>query len=112
MSKILCVVQVLVALLYLFAVTMNLIMPIAEMTRQMAMPGWFLRGLGVAEILGACGLILPGLLHIKTFLTPLAAVCLVVIMIGATVITLMIAPPPMAAIPFFVGVFAAFVAYG
>ena len=37
----------------------------------------------------AAGLILPGVLRIRPELTPLAAVGLVIIMIGATVITLM-----------------------
>jgi len=38
-----------------------------------ALPGLFLRFLGVAEVLGAIGLILPGLLRIRPALTPLAA---------------------------------------
>ena len=54
----------------------------------MALPGAFLRFLGVAEVLGALGLILPGLLRIRPGLTPLAAAGLVLIMIGAAVITL------------------------
>ena len=52
-----------------------------------ALPGAFLRFIGVAEVLGALGLILPGLLRIRPGLTPLAAAGLVIIMIGATVIT-------------------------
>jgi hypothetical protein len=72
----------------------------------------FLRFIGVAELLGAAGLILPGLLGIRPGLTPWAAAGLVVIMIGATGITLaggMMAP---AAVPLVVGVLAAMVAYG
>ena len=42
----------------------------------------------MAEVLGAIGLILPGLLRIRPDLTPLAAVGLVIIMIGATALTL------------------------
>jgi len=38
-------------------------------------------------VLGALGLVLPGLFHIRPGLTPLAAAGLVVIMIGATVVT-------------------------
>ena len=37
--------------------------------------------------LGAIGLILPGLLRLRPGLTPLAAAGLVIIMIGATVLT-------------------------
>jgi len=63
-------------------------------------------------VLGAAGLILPSLLRIKPGLTPLAAACLVVIMIGATVITAMTMGIGMALIPLVIGVLAAFVAYG
>ena len=63
-------------------------MPIEEMTKEIAMPGGFLRFIGVVEVLGAIGLILPWLLRIRPNLTPLAAAGLVIIMIGATVVTL------------------------
>jgi uncharacterized membrane protein YphA (DoxX/SURF4 family) len=43
------------------------------------------RAIGGLELLAAVGLILPALFDIATVLTPLAAVGLVVIMIGATV---------------------------
>jgi len=71
----------------------------------------FLRFIGVCEALGALGLILPGLLHIQEWLTPLAAVCLVGIMIGAVTITLMTATAAIAAIPFAVGLLLLLVAY-
>ena len=113
MNIALWIVQALLAALFLFAGSMKFIMPIEEMTKQMpSMPGWFLRFIGVAEILGGLGLILPGLLRIKPGLTPLAAAGLVVIMIGATVISAMIGPVAMALMPLIVGVLAAFVAYG
>jgi hypothetical protein len=58
------------------------------MTKQMAFPGLFLRFIGVAETLGALGLILPWALRIRRELTPIAAVGLVVIMIGAVAVTI------------------------
>ena len=103
--------QVLLGLLFIFAGGSKLVMPIEEMTRDVAMPGWFLRGIGVCELLGGLGLILPGLFRIRTGLTPLAAAGLVVIMIGATVITVMTMGVGLALVPFIVGVLAAFVAY-
>jgi hypothetical protein len=70
----------------------------------------------VAEVLGAIGLILPGLLGIRQGLTPLAAGGLVIIMIGATVITLAGGVPgggfALSLIPLVVGLLSAFVAYG
>lgn len=113
MNIALWIIQVLLALLFLFAGAMKLIMPIEEMTKQMpvAIPGLFLRFIGVCEVLGGLGLILPGLLRIKTWLTPLAAVSLVILMIGAMAFSLMIGVT--AAIPALVtGILAAFVAYG
>lgn len=105
------VVQVLLAGLFLMAGVAKLTMPIEEMTRQIAFPGWFLRFIGTAETLGAIGLILPWLLRIQPRLTPLAASGLVIIMIGATTLSL-----PMGAsaalMPAVAGTLAAFVAYG
>ena len=40
---------------------------------------------GVAEIAGALGLILPGIVKIQTRLTPLAAVGLILVMLGAII---------------------------
>jgi len=112
MNLALWIIQALLAALFLFAGVMKLIMPIEEMTKEIAMPGGFLRFIGVVEVLGGIGLILPWLLRIRPNLTPLAAAGLVIIMIGATVVTLMSGATATALIPFVVGLFAAFVAYG
>ena len=112
MNYALWIVQGLLALLFLFAGGMKLVMPVEEMTKQIPLPGLFLRFIAVCEVLGALGLILPGLLRIRPRLTPLAAAGLVIIMIGATVVTLMTGDIAMALIPFVVGILAAFVAYG
>jgi uncharacterized membrane protein YphA (DoxX/SURF4 family) len=112
MNSVLWIVQVLLALLFLWAGGMKLVLPIEMLKGPVALPEWFLRFIGVAETLGALGLILPWLLRIQPILTPLAAGGLVIIMIGATVITLMSGPPAMALIPLVVGLLAAFVAYG
>jgi hypothetical protein len=106
------IVQGLLALVFLVAGGSKLVLSIEEMTKDVPLPGLFLRLLGVAEILGALGLILPGLLRIRPGLTPLAAASLVVVMIGATVITLATTGAALALIPLLVGLLAAFVAYG
>jgi hypothetical protein len=110
------IVQCVLALLFLFAGGMKLVMPIEEMTKGMpaAFPaaGAFLRFIGVAELLGGLGLVLPGLFRIRPGLAPLAALGLVIVMAGATGLGLMMRDPVATLIPFVVGGLAAFVAYG
>ena len=112
MNIALWIIQGLLAALFLFAGGMKLITPIEDMTRQIAMPGWFLRFIGVAELLGAIGLILPWLLRIRPRLTPLAAAGLTLIMIGAAVLTLIMGDISTALIPIVTGLLCLFVAYG
>jgi hypothetical protein len=112
MTYALWIVQGLLALLFLFAGGMKLVLPLEELTGPMPLPGWFVRFIGVAEVLGAIGLILPGLLRLRLGLTPLAAAGLVLIMSGATVLTLAGGDIVMALIPLVVGLLSAFVAYG
>jgi uncharacterized membrane protein YphA (DoxX/SURF4 family) len=109
---VLWVIQTLLALLFLFSGGVKLAMPIEPMAKQAEMPGTFLRFIGVVEVLGAIGLILPGILRIRTFLTPLAAAGLVIIMIGATVVMFRVNGAVQALTPALVGVFAVLVGYG
>jgi uncharacterized membrane protein YphA (DoxX/SURF4 family) len=104
-------IQFILAALFIFAGGVKLVLPIEEMTQQLPMPGWFLRFIGVCEILGAFGLILPGLFRVASYLTPLAASGLIVIMIGAVVVSVITGPPILALIPFAVGGALVFVAY-
>jgi uncharacterized membrane protein YphA (DoxX/SURF4 family) len=87
MNIALWIVQVLLAALFVFGGGMKLVLPIEKMTDQVALPGLFLRFIGVCELLGGIGLILPSLLRIRPGLTPLAATGLIVIMIGAVVMS-------------------------
>ena len=114
MNYALWIIQWLLALLFLFAGGMKLVLPIEEMTKQMPLPlpGLFLRFTGVVEVLGAIGLILPWLLRIRPGLTPLAAAGLAIVMIGATVYTVAAGDFTAALIPLLVGLLSAFVAYG
>ena len=112
MKYALWIIQGLLAALFLFAGVMKLIMPIAEMTREMPMPGLFLRFIGVCEVLGGLGLVLPAWLGIRPGLTTLAAIGLLIIMIGAIVVTAMSGGPAQAAIPSLVTLLLAFVVYG
>ncbi len=112
MTYALWIAQGLLALIFLFTGGIKLVTPLEVLTKQMPLPGWFVRSVGVAEVLGAIGLILPGLLRIRPHLTPLAAAGLVIVMIGATVFTLAVGGGALALIPVVVGLLSVFVAYG
>ena len=112
MTRVLWIVQALLALLFLWAGGLKLVLPLEKLAGPVTLPGALVRFIGVAEVLGALGLILPGLLRIRPGLTPLAAAGLVIIMIGATVITVSSGALGIGLFSFVVGLLAAFVAYG
>jgi uncharacterized membrane protein YphA (DoxX/SURF4 family) len=113
MTYVLWIIQVLLAALFAFGGVVKLSMSLDELVAATGgMPGLLLQFVSVCELLGAVGLILPGLLRIRPGLTPLAAAGLVIIMIGATVSTLMTMGAAPALMPLVVGLLAAFVAYG
>jgi uncharacterized membrane protein YphA (DoxX/SURF4 family) len=112
LNVLLWIVQGLLAALFLFAGGMKLILPPEAMAGPISLPLAFLRFIGVTEVLGAIGLILPGLFRIHVGLTPLAAAGLVIIMTGATVITATSGPLAAALVPLSVGLFSGCVAVG
>ncbi|MDP8924013.1 MAG: DoxX family protein [Chloroflexota bacterium] len=112
MNRALWTVQGLLAALFLFAGGVKLATPLDEMVDQSGLPGALILFIGVAEVLGALGLILPGLLRIAPGLTPLAAAGLVIIMSGATVLTAAGGNAAPALFPLVVGLVAALVACG
>jgi hypothetical protein len=112
MNVVLWILQALLAALFLFAGGSKFVMTPA----QMQLPVWlsigFMHFIGVCEVLGAFGLILPGIFRIRKGLTPLAACGLIVIMAGAVVVTILLGQGPVAAIPLVIGLLLACVAYG
>jgi hypothetical protein len=101
----------LLTLLFLFAGGMKLLTPVEVLAAQSHLPGAFMKLVGVLEVAGALGLVLPGLLRTAPVLTPLAAVGLVSIMAGAVALTMATMGLAPAMFPFIVGLLAAFVAY-
>jgi uncharacterized membrane protein YphA (DoxX/SURF4 family) len=81
------VVQALAAVAFLGAGMMKATKPLAELAANMAwvphFPALAVRAIGVAEVLGAFGLVLPSALRVMPRLTPLAAAGLVALMLGA-----------------------------
>lgn len=113
MNIVLWLLQVLLGILFVFAGVSKFLMPYEEMVAQMPMklPHWFILFIGACETLGGLGLVLPWLLKIKPSLTPLAAWLLVIIMVGAVIVSAM-SSLALAVFPFIVGILLAFVGYG
>lgn len=117
MNILLWIIQILLALLFLFAGGMKLVVP-AETLQAQAPPGamhfsqWFLTFIGVVEVLGGLGLILPGITRKWKGLTALAALGLTIVMIGAVVVSVMGQGAAAGIVPLIVGLLCAFVAYG
>ena len=108
------VVQVLLAFAFGMSGAMKLVVPYEELLKQGAwvehVPEGLVKFIGVAELSGAIGLILPSATRIKPFLTPLAAAGFVVIMVLASALHLSLGQPPIAQV--ILGGLAAFVVWG
>src|SRR3954471_18523579 len=117
MNILLWILQALLSLFFLFAGGSKLVMSTEAMEKMsppnsIHLPGPFLKFIGVCEVLGALGLVLPGITKIRRSLTPLAALGLLIIMIGAVVVSVM-GPGFGVAVPALIsGVLLAVVAYG
>ena len=106
------IVQAVLAALFVLAGGVKLVLPVEAMQQgPVALPGPFLRFIGVAEVCGAVGLILPWALRIQPRLTPLAACGLIVIMTGATIISAVGGQLAGALFPLAVGMLLSVVAY-
>ena len=86
MNVALWIVQALLAFAFAGAGMMKLATPVAELANA-GMGGWvadspelLIRFIGLSEVAGALGLILPGVTKIHTWLTPLAAASLALVM--------------------------------
>lgn len=112
-SAILWTIQGLLALAFLFAGSTKLLTPAATLAQFAGpVPVQFVRFIGVCELAGALGLILPGITGIRPGLTPLAAAGLVIIMSGAVSAMITLGRAGDAAAPAVLGVLAICVVYG
>ena len=113
MNRALWIIQGLLALFFALASgAPKLLLPAEALPMPIPLPRPFVLFIGVAEVLGGLGLILPGIFHVRPGLAPLAAAGLVLVTIGATVYQLAAGQPESAVFAVVIGLLAAFVAYG
>lgn len=118
MTSILWVVQGVLALFFLYGGAIKLVpsspVPGAALLAALLspLPKLFVSFIGITEVLGALGLIFPVLLRILPILTPLAAVGLIIEMIGAAIFVILFYGVAPAAFSVVTGLLLAFVAYG
>jgi uncharacterized membrane protein YphA (DoxX/SURF4 family) len=112
MNIVLWVLQGLLAAVFL-AHGWLLLSPPASVVEQMnaSLPRWFQLFLGIAEVLAAVGLILPGLTRILPWLVTWATVGIMIVMLSATAFHLMRGEMSSAAITLVLLAMATFVAY-
>lgn len=116
MKYALWIAQILLAVAFLAAGFLKLVMPIDQLAQNMAwvvdVPVWLVRFTGLVEVLGALGLILPAATRIQPQWTPLAAAGLALVMLFAAAFHLVRNEAPMMLPNLVLLLLAAFVAYG
>jgi uncharacterized membrane protein YphA (DoxX/SURF4 family) len=112
MNIVLWVVQVLLAVAF-FAHGWLFLFPPAAVAEQMnaSLPRWFQLFLGVAEVLAAVGLTLPGVTRIMPWLVTAAAAGIMIVTVSATAFHLVRGEMSSAAITLLLLAMATFVAY-
>jgi hypothetical protein len=112
MKIVLWVLQGLLALAFL-AHGVMLLFPPAAIAEQLnaSLPRWFQLFLGVAEVLAAIGLTLPGITRTQPWLVPWAAVGIMFVMVSATIFHLMRGEMSSAVVTLILLVMATYVAY-
>ena len=110
------VAQVLLAAMFLMAGIMKATQPIEEPSQSMTWVNDFSAGMvrfiGISELLGGIGLLLPALLRIKPIFTPLAALGLFIIMVLAFIYHISNAEYQALGINLILGAIAVFIAWG
>lgn len=116
MNVALWIIQIVLAAAFLIAGTTKVLTPKEKLRERMAWVDDFsqtsVRLIGTAEILGALGLILPAATGIAPILTPIAAVGLIIIMIGAAITHVRRQEPAIVPVNVVLLVLAAIVAWG
>jgi hypothetical protein len=107
------ILQVFLALFFALASgAPKLLLPAEALPMPIPLPQTLLWLIGACEVLGALGLILPGVTHLQTRLTPLAAAMLVLLTVCAATYQMLAGQPANAVFALVIGALAAYVAYG
>lgn len=119
MNILLWIIQILLALLFLFGGGVKLVTTAAQWQAQaqtlpeaMRFSHGFMTFIGVVEVLGGLGLVLPGIVRKWKGLTVLAALGLTIVMIGAVVVSVKGFGVAAGILPLVTGLLCVFVAYG
>jgi hypothetical protein len=95
---------------------LKLVLPLDKIAERMGQENGFsprvMRIIGLLEVMGAVGVVLPAWTGLLPWLTPLAAAGLILTMIGAAFENVRNKHFPMIAVNFVIGVLAIFVIYG
>jgi uncharacterized membrane protein len=112
LSRVAWLLQVLLAVFFaLGSGAPKLLVPADQLPMPIPLPQAFLWFIGVCEVLGGLGLLLPALTRVRPALTPRAAACLAVLTVCATAYQLLAHQPESAVFALILGGLAAFVAY-
>jgi putative oxidoreductase len=106
------VAQGLLAIAFLVAGGLKLLAPSEPLTNGTGLSAELMRFIGVAEVSGALGVVLPAVLRVRPSLTALAALCLAVVMLLAMGFHAIRGEFSHIAAPLFLGSLAVFVAWG
>jgi uncharacterized membrane protein len=115
-NVVLWIVQVVLAAAFVTAGVVKLSQPVENLAKRMTWVNAFsvagVRFIGLAELLGGIGLLLPAITGVDAWLTPLAAACLGLVMLLAAIFH--IARREISKLPpsVVLGVLAGFAAYG
>ena len=116
MKVVLWILQIVLAVAFLAAGAMKLTQPLATLAVSLPwtadVPGALVRFIGVAEVLGGLGLVLPAATRILPRLTPIAAAALALDMVFATLFHVMRGETMMAPVTLILVALLAFVAWG
>jgi putative oxidoreductase len=108
--------QVVLGGMFIMAGIMKASQPITDLSKSVPwtadVPLAMVRFIGVCELLGGIGLILPGLLRIKALLVPIAAIGIVLIMVFAMVYHIANRESNVIPVNIVLGLVAAFIAWG